>query len=325
MRIAMLFNSFAGKQEAFHRYARLAANAFQGHTVMTCSGGFGESYLAGHIPDLQVAPCEAVTFIEQIHEAAAQMAQRQPDLLICVGGDGFIAYTADWLIRRQHRIPLLGVAGGTANVGPLIRFTEERLERMNPEQLLYEPVGAVEVEADGRVLGYAFNDVIIGDTFLSSIDGRMVNIAASDFLKDSSKCVARPSTEITGDRFELRKNGGRVELAMKKPAQIIVSPLQKKEFYRGKAITGALAGAGYSEHGAAIGLSDRVLVDSLLDANDGRTTLIEHLLFKEGDRIEMSGFTDKGFLIIDGNPFFCTEGTVALRYLDGIVTCAYMG
>ncbi len=325
MRIAMLFNSFAGKQAAFHRYAELAANAFQGHTMLTCSGGLGESYLAGLIPGLQIVPCEASTFIEQINEATAHMAQRHPDLLICVGGDGFIAYTADWLIRQQRDIPLLGIAGGTANVGPLIRFTEDRLERLNPDKLLYERVGAVEVEADGRVLGYAFNDLIIGDTFLSSVEGRMVNIAAADFLKDGSKRVVRPSPGIAGDHFQLHRNGNRVDFTLKKPAQIVVSPLHKKEFYRGKAITGALTCAGYSEHGAAVGLSNRVLVDARMDGTDDRTIVIEHILFKAGDTIAMSGFTDKGYLIIDGNPFLCTEGKVTLRYLDGIVTCAYTG
>jgi hypothetical protein len=263
------------------------------------------------------------SFIGRINEATAHMAAARPDLLVCVGGDGFIAYAADWLIRNHVSIPLLGLAGGTANVGPLIRFAEHNIERLTPSGLKYDRVGAVEVSVEGHILGYAFNDLIIGDTFLTSLEGKMVNISAADFLNDGSKHKVSPSTEIIGKNFRLHKNGRAVSLRMNNIAQIVVSPLHKKEYYRGKAIAGALCFSYYTNDCAAVGISDRILVDSSSDGLEDQTVSIEHLLFKEGDSIEMSGFTDKGCIIIDGNPFYHTEGTLALQYIDGIVTCAY--
>src|SRR5690606_31415246 len=108
VKIAVLFNSSAGKHDVFHQYAERIANAFHGHAFITCSGGMGEDYLAPHIPQIQSIPCKEEQFIEKINEAAQHMVNAEPDLLICVGGDGFIAYTADWLIRNRVSIPLMG-------------------------------------------------------------------------------------------------------------------------------------------------------------------------------------------------------------------------
>lgn len=320
MKIAVLFNSSAGGRALFHRYGQRIAEAFHEHTLLTCSGDLGENYLRPFHSELHVEVCRESAFLPRIAEAAARMERAKPDLFVCVGGDGFISYVADWMIRNQRFVPLLGVAGGTANVGPLIRFHEANMPHLRADRLAYDPVSAIEVTAGGRVLGYAFHDVVIGESFLGSVDGRMVNIAAAPFLRDGTKQIVSPSTEIVGDRFALRKNGRVIQPRIPSIGQIIASPIHHPLFYRGKAMTGALCAVNFTGHGAVVALSDQVLVKSNWDAD--ASVLIEHVLFGRDDVIEMSGLTEKGHVILDGNPFPHTEHPVQLRLLEGIVTCA---
>jgi hypothetical protein len=235
-------------------------------------------------------------------------------MIIGVGGDGFLTHIAGFLIRQDVHIPLMGIAGGTANIGPLIKFNQHTLRSFSSGDMILEKVGCIEVTTGGSILGYAFCDVILGDTFLGTKENRMCNFSAKAFLQTGDKVETKPGEQITGKQFSLFKNNNKQRIKSKKIAQIIASPLYHKDFYRGKAITGALCYSPYNDCGASIGISDSIIVNS----NSGmeQSIIIENLLFGPGDTIQIENLNDGTYVIIDGNVYEIKDRSIGLRYIE---------
>ena len=153
----------------------------------------------------------------------------------------------------------MGIAGGTANVGPIVNVEPGSLKDFDPSRLNYVDTGAIKVTVGYKHIGYGFNDVVIRNTFLGTIDGKMVNISVESMVKKGEKVAVTPASDITTDRFSISKNGNPVKNSISRPAQIIVSPLDNDNFY-GRAIAGILCMSAYSPLKAAIALFDQVIV-----------------------------------------------------------------
>jgi len=132
------------------------------------------------------------------------------NLKIASGGDGTLNNIASSLLDLGWKVPLLGVAAGTANVGPLLRFSPKRFKLADLSSLSIEAVGAVEVLKDSTRMGYAFVDVILGKTFIGTIDGKTVNLSAEAFLMRHEKIVERPTGRLTTPNFRILKNGSEI-------------------------------------------------------------------------------------------------------------------
>jgi len=160
--------------------------------------------------------------------------------------------------KSWQKVPLLGIGSGTINVGPIVAFGIEDIPMLDISKLFVKTIDAVEISVDGKHLAYALNDAIIGNSFLGTLEGRVVNLSAKALLDDGRKQEIEPSSDIVSRDFCIRKNGFRIENSMKKPAQIIVSPLRKREFFA-RAIAGVLCNASYMDGAAALGLFDTSL------------------------------------------------------------------
>lgn len=314
MRVSVLFNPGAGKSDRFATIAGEILDRFESHILFTGEGDFGEILLKK--ADVRVVRTSRVSFIETLEEYLAGFIERNTDLIIGVGGDGFLAHIASFLIENGLRTPLMGIAGGTANVGPLIGYDIDRLRKLNPEKLHIESITALVAKSGREKNRYAFNDIVVGDTFLGTIDGKMVNLSAVDFIRDLSKIEVRPSENIATENFGIYKNGQPLPPPPFKVAQIVISPLFKKDFYAGKAVTGALCWAPYFPSGAAISILDTVVIDSQLEDPD-KPVCIQQMLFDANDLIEIDGLSS--YLIADGNVCYKTSETVSIRCLEGIV------
>jgi L-iditol 2-dehydrogenase len=178
-------------------------------------------------------------YVARLHAIVDALAAENPDFYLVAGGDGLAAYVAGRLLRTGHAHPrLLGVAMGTANVGPIISFSAADLKRTAPEKLSFLPCGAIEA-FDGDVpVAFGFNDVVLGNTILGTIDGAARPISACAMAQDGSKVPAEPLSDI-GESLVIRKNGVRSPSPLNHTAQIVVSAMERESLY-GRAVTGML-------------------------------------------------------------------------------------
>jgi hypothetical protein len=320
MKIAVVFNPNAGGINSYYNIGKILEQRLKEYSIKTYEGAYGQVYLR----DAEVISGAVNTgdYIKNIHSMIMKVIEAGPELLICIGGDGFAAYIADAMIRNKINIPLMGIAGGTANVGPIVNIKPEKLDTLDLDKVKLSHIGAIEVSLDSSIIGYAFNDVIIGDTFLGTIDGQMQNIAIEPFLANNIKKQVKPSEDIVSDSFKITKNGLPIEYIMKKPAQIVISPIDGLNLY-GKAVAGALCIAPFQNCRGALALIDSVIVSMTLDYRENGTITTEHVIFDEQDLLNISGLSGKGHIVIDGNPFirFNSED-VNIRYISNAVTVA---
>lgn len=320
MKIAVLFNPDAGGIKSYSSIGRILDQKLKKHSIKTYEGFFGQAYLSN--AEVISGAYDTGDYIQNIRSIVMKIIETEPELLICIGGDGFAAYIADAMLRNTVNIPMMGIAGGTANVGPIVNIKRERLDTFDLDKVRFSNIGAVEVSFDSNIIGYAFNDVIIGDTFLGTIDGQMQNIAIEPFLKSNIKKSVIPSADIAGDSFQIIKNGLPVEHIMKKPAQIVISPIDGLNLY-GKAVSGALCIAPFKNCRGALALIDSTIVSTTLDYRENGSITTEHVLFDEQDLLNISGLSGKGHVIIDGNPFIrINNEDINIRYISNAVSVA---
>ena len=181
MNLGVIFNPGAGRESLLKGIgSALCERLSSNDQLVSGAGRYGEDYLN--------KPCIAIgtgsmNFSRALRFLVESFRKYRADMLIGIGGDGTLNQIAFSLLDLGWKVPLMGVAAGTANVGPLLRFSPERLKLADLNRLSIEPVGAVEVLRDSNRMGYAFVDVILGQTFLGTIDGKTANLSADAFLR----------------------------------------------------------------------------------------------------------------------------------------------
>lgn len=312
----ILFNPGAGGSAVFPAAAEAALACFGTAGLVTCQGEWG----AARLPGVRTIEAPALPFVPRVLRSVELLVSSGADLLVCVGGDGFAAYCAGALVRRGFRVPLLGVAAGTANVGPLLRFdaaalARTRLGSLRPEDLGVRPVHALECRPSDpgpEPFGLAFNDVVVGDTFLGTLEGRAVNLGLREFLESGRRVARVPSTSITGPGFRVLMDG--VLQDHRGPvAQIVASPLNDEGAFRGRAVAGALCAASWNAGIGALALLDTVWVS--MHARPSGFSCTRHLVFGEGNVVTLDGLSEDGQIVLDGNPFLRPPGGVEIRCL----------
>jgi len=319
MQIAVIFAPGAGNSKNFRRIGSLLSERLEAHNVISCAGAYGGDFLNR---------CETVnvmaglSYIESLSGAVRALANSGADLLICVGGDGLASYAASTLIDAGLRLPIMGIGAGTANVGPIVSMDIGTLRSFDIGKLSFVDIGGIRISCGESCVAYAFNDVVIGNTFLGTVDSKTVSLSVEAMAARGEKTVVVPNACIATAAFRVEKNGAAVDGGMPRPAQIIVSPLGEREF-RGRAVSGVLCEAAYSPPKAAMALLDAVLVKPCgVERGLSDFAHVDHLLFGPGDTVSLSGLSGKAHIVADGNPFIRQADRVEFEYLPGIVTVA---
>ena len=318
MKAAVIFSPGAGQRQHFSTIGAKLQRLFAGHELVTCPGRFGGDYL----------PCAAVCdadrsggYVETLGCITRALLEKQPDLLVTIGGDGIASYVADAMLMAGSNVPMMGVAAGTANVGPIVCMTADKLDNRTADSWDYFTTGAVEVISGGHV-GYAVNDVVIGNTFLGTEGDMIVNLSAEAMALRGEKEICKPSANICTNDFAVMKNGRSAAHRIAKPGQIIISPLDRDRL-EGRAIYGALCSAAYTPCKGALALTEQVMISAdAEDAGFDSFCPMEHLLFGPDDEVVLSGLAEDAQLILDGNPYIRPHETVALRYHADLITVA---
>jgi hypothetical protein len=252
------------------------------------------------------------------------LAGEDIDVLVTVGGDGLASYAADVIIRcraKGRNIPMLGIAAGTANVGPVVSFSGDELEGLRWEDLESIDVDGVEVSDDGLHLGYGFNDIVLGDTFLATVGGETKNISVTAMVSDNTSQVKTPGTNMVSRDFSVRLGEKTIPLGEgpEEIRQIIVSPLQFDRRY-GRAVMGALC-CGEGPGLAALALAGRVIVDSDPGSwEEPSFVTVRHLLFNKDELLSLRGLGEDAHIVIDGNPFIRRGDVLYFRSAAGAVS-----
>ncbi len=254
-------------------------------------------------------------YVQDLEDMVAFALDKGINVFITAGGDGTASYVASAALKLRRDgepIRILGYPAGTENVGPIVH----PLDRVKPsgiEGMREVLLDALEVSCGDKVLGYAFNDMIVGNTFLGTLDGKVVNLDAKALALEGRTVQARVSENIVTEGFTASLNGERVKVDQRF-VQIGVSPLQTLPKTSHLIILGGMIYSIGYEHPATIAFLGR----NLTDTDEGNwdlhcMTTTTHLCFKDGDELRLSGFTDEAQIIIDGNPFVREMDEITIR------------
>lgn len=302
MRAGVVVNVAAGRFETLTQKLSRLEELFE--EIFTGPGKFGGDFLR----KATVVGVSAQSFKETIRELTLKLC-KTCDVIVTVGGDGTANMVAEAILDEGIDIPILGIAGGTANVGPLIRFSFESLT----SDLRVDTINFLEVRKSGNKVGYAFIDAVFGDTFLGTINGEVVNLSAAEFLKNGRKISKIPRTDIT-ECLKIIRNGERLEHHVCDVAQVVVSPLNFSRFYIGKAVTGALCWAPFVEAIGVLSILDTVIVRSGMAVEEmKKPVVIQHMLFSEDEELVLEGFKKGVYVVLDGNPICECDSPVVMR------------
>jgi hypothetical protein len=211
-------------------------------------------------------------------------------------------------------LPILGVAAGTANVGPIVSVTLEQLEGRHISQTKEVCYDGIAVYVDGKFVSLAFNDLIVGDTFLGTVDGQTRSISVKALLEEGTIRPKKPTENIVTDDFAVELNGNSLVPNSSVIRQIVLAPVAHESHY-GRAVYSVVGKCDWCEKKGVIALCDYIAVSFEDDgAGVDRFSTTQYLIFGPNDQVVLKGFTDEACLICDGNPYFLPSDRFAVRY-----------
>lgn len=242
------------------------------------------------------------------------------DVLIGMGGDGTLCDIASVMLERGATAQLLGIGAGSANVGPLVSLLGSDIERLSLDDLEEGHVHGIDVDVSDAFVGTAFNDVVFGNTFFGTRDGKRTDLDAAAKLAGEDRC-ADPETVCGPDTWIDKNKRRMLTNSDNSIAQIIASPLNEGGDYAGKAISGLMCWGPYLGNHGVLAASSSVMVRTqleLADVIDAEPLRLAHLSFGKDDEITVGGMCSGAVLVMDGNPMRLLtpsdEVTLRLRF-----------
>lgn len=337
-------------EEVFESLTRIVRILLSDCDVVTCSGAMGEDLLqAAGVPVREIADAGSPEKVEWENgpsrqalsgtntvESASGMAKVGVEALVIVGGDGTLADAALGIVRSgvsSDSCPILGIGIGTSNVGSLVSLRLRGLRRHGEGGSLsslynldsfVKPLGrpggferapqkGLTAAAYGELVGVAFNDIVIGDTVLATVNGKRTDVNASSFMHGIGK-PAIPSPVYGLDcKVTLLEaaRAGSPPLTIAKGTEVgqVVASILDGRFV-GKAVAGGTCLGDLLGFPAVVAVSDQCIVRVNIDKRDlydmGPVTSIT-VSFDEGDAVYISGVREGACLCCDGNPLWEIE------------------
>ncbi len=315
MKTALLYNYKAGKGLSAEAVVRKLCAFFSGDELLVTDAGLVFESLPVHLVKIEPAG----GYFPLIRARVKALAEAGAERFISVGGDGTATYVRNAMYELGIDLPILGVAAGTANVGPIVSVTLEELEGRHISEAKEVRYDGISVFADGKFLSLAFNDLIVGDTFLATVDGQTCNVSVPALLEQGVLLPKKPAEHIVTDDFLVELNGRELIPRREIIRQIIVSPVAHENHY-GRAVYGAVGKCDWSEKKGVIALCDYIAV-SFEDDGTGvdRFSSTQYLIFGPNDQVVLRGFTEDACLICDGNPYFLPCDRFQVRYEPALV------
>lgn len=316
MTVAIVFNQQSPLP--IHQLEALGSSImrfFAGSTYVVCRG-YGHQYVAGATV-LEVE--EHSDYKVHLAVMVDALLSVKPTYLVSVGGDGLASYIASHIVTRKAQVALVGIAAGTANVGPIVSFKPEEFAVLKQKDVVQISLDGVAVSDESGFLGIGFNDVILGNSFLGTEDGVCCNLSVEALLLQGKRVPIQVGRQIVGDEFAITVDGVQKAFNVGVPIeQIVISSLQFDRLY-GRAIMGALCLGRDRQSLGAVGLCSRNVVDCNPESwNHAGFTTVQHLIVPAHSLVEFTCLGPDAHIVIDGNPFL-RKGKVTCSLVPGVV------
>lgn len=310
MKTALLYNYKAGKGLPAELVVRKLCDFFSGDELLVTDEGL----LFPALPVSYVVPEEAQGYFSVIRARVKALADAGAERFVSVGGDGTATYVKNAMYELGINLPILGVAAGTANVGPIVSVTLEQLEGRHISEATEVCYDGIAVYEKDRFVSLAFNDLIVGDTFLGTIDGQTRSISVRALLDKGELIPKAPTLNIVRDDFTVELNGVDLIPNNKIIRQIVLSPVAHESHY-GRAVYGAVGKCDWCEKKGVIALCDYIAVSFEEDGTGvDRFSTTQYLIFGPNDQVVLRGLTEEACLVCDGNPYLLPDDRFSVRY-----------
>ncbi len=296
MKIGIVVNPNSGNRESFRRFLPSLAPALNGKRLY-CTAST-QIYVRDHLQPQVIGSKEVTKDYRDTERAGKDLVEM--DLILSFGGDGTVADLIYGMRSTGKQVPIANVALGTANCGPFTVFRSvEDVVRFNFDQITQQWTRGLDVFEEGSYRGTAFNDVVISDTLVSTVDHEIKTVDAARFFYQSERIVKEPGRIDTQTSF-LAVNG-RAFRSEGKISQIILSPFSQKEeqFYAFRAVNGLFCKIPYCDCHSGMILSSRPII-CIDDHSESAWADLRQVIFLDQDVIQASNFN--AFCILDGNP-----------------------
>lgn len=317
MKTALLYNPNAGSKIPANVVLERLAAFFEGDELLVADNALLRPELPLQLVEVST---QGLGYFDVILARVRALVEAGAERFACVGGDGTATYLRTALYLLGLDLPILGVAAGTANVGPIISVKLEALEGRHISQAgetNYD--GVVLVKEDGSPVSLAFNDLIVGDTFLATVNGQGCNVSVHALLDEGKLVPQSPREDLIREDFHVELNGTPIAPALKDVRQIIICSVAHESHY-GRAVYGAIGKCDWCEQKGLIALCDHIAVTfEENDAGTGRFSASQYLLFGPGDNVVLRGFAPGAALVCDGNPYKLEGESFTVRYEKNLV------
>jgi len=317
MKTALLYNYKAGKGLPTRQVIQQLCSFFSGDELLVTDEGL----LFADLPVRFVKPDEKDPgYYPMIRARVEALAKAGAERFICVGGDGTATYVRNAMFELGLELPILGVAAGTANVGPIVSVTLEQLDGLHISQARQAQYDGLAVYVNGEFVSLAFNDVIVGDTFLATVDGKGTNVAVRALLERGQILPKSPCKQIVTEDFGVELNGSLIRPGNRQIQQIILSSVAHESHY-GRAVYSAVGKCDWSEKKGVIALCDFIAVSYEDDgAGIDRFSTTDYLIFGPNDRVVLRGLSPEACLVCDGNPYLLPGDSFEVQFKPALVS-----
>lgn len=297
MKVGIIYNPNAGDHVFRRKLLDVLSSKLKNDDIFCTSVSY--EYLKCIFPNITNIDIGKITntYLDSINSGCALADM---DYIISFGGDGTISDIIAGQRQTGKMVPIFGIGCGTANAGLFIQCnTVEELEMYDFMNIKGKEVIGLDVYEGDKYVGTAFNDVVLSDTIVSTVNHKVCTVNASEFL--NGRRVPQFPTAIGTVFTEIKINDATID-TFSNISQIIISPIHNKSMYIARAVTGKLSWLPfYNRDGAMIISSEPVIciaTDNSLKPEMGMQIL--QYLLGEGDCINIR--ETKGYVIIDGNP-----------------------
>jgi len=301
-RLGLIVNPVAGPDASESlRIARAVIDRFGASEVATGPALAGAAALDGWPGRISVASSDVAPARARSRALARWLAPQPLDAVIVVGGDGTLS---DVALEIGDRLPIVGIGTGSTNVGRLVTCRAGQAAGLDIGALEPWHVDGLLASVDDALVGIAFNDVVVGNTIVATIEGRPCDISAFDRLQGRSIPATPRAVGDAGARVTRVASDARTVVAEGACVGTVVAGFAEPAFF-GKAITGGVCLASLAGMIAGCVVADVPL--ARIGATPGELEaaapiVSRYVTLAEGVSLLIEGIGGQAVLCVDGNP-----------------------
>lgn len=306
-RVGLIVNPFAGRRTPESLIAaRNAVEKLHSEKVFTADGELGAAAFSGWFGQLQVHSAAGHTGREQTRAIAEWIISLNVDAMIVIGGDGTLSDVAQVCIDRASRIPILGLGGGSTNVGRLITCRTDRVQELKSDELETWSADCLIASVNDRILGLGFNDVVIGYTVVGTIETERKDVDAAEYLKE--RIVAGRPRTIGNYRTRVLRTTTGIDTLIADGEKIctVIAGFAEPAFF-GKAVTGGVCLTALAALPAGCLVSNTPLVRVGITPQEvlqAPPVISQYVSLSEETTIVVENINDGAALCADGNVLY---------------------